>query len=228
MQPSLRVRLLTALGAKPSAVIEAAQGFAGGLNAGIWFVKGCGEDTVLKLVKFDPRTPSELVEADTLVRLRRDHPAITSDASVSFPYKILHIIGTGGVRRYDLIAMQRAPGQALALTIADKWYSNREDELMRIFERVGACLSQFHKRYGGKQHGDYHPQNIFYDDVTGAITCIDLGGMGGITDCSDRERLAKSVVQLAACYGPKLEEAIRYFERGYAQAAGTSSRLGGA
>lgn len=228
MQPGLRARLLTALGARPQAVLETAQGFAGGLNAGIWYLKGGGEDAVLKLVKFDHRTPSELVEADTLVRLHRDHPAIASDALVAFPYRILHIIGAGGVRQYDLIAMPRAPGQALALTIADKWYSGRGEELMRIFAQVGACLSQFHKRYGGKQHGDYHPLNIFHDDATGAITLIDLGGMGCKTDCSDKQRLAKSVRQLAACYGPKLQDAIGFFERGYAQAAGAGSHLGGA
>jgi len=175
-------------------------------------------------VKFDARLPAELVEAETLVRLHREHPSIAKDASVAFPHKILHIIGADGLRCYDLIAMQRVPGQALALTIGDKWYSGRADELMKIFEHVGACLCHFHKRYGGKQHGDYHPQNIFYDDATGAVTLIDLGGMGGVTDCSDRERLAKVAIQMSSAYGPKFQEVVRFFERGYTQAAGA---LGG-
>lgn len=228
-QPALRARLLTALGANAGATIEAVSGVVGGLNEGIWLLKGCGEDAVLKLVKYDARLPTEFAEADVCVRLHREHPNIDSDATVAFPYRILHLMGAGGARQYDLIAMPRAPGQALALTIADKWYSGKGDELMGIFRRIGACLAQFHTHYGGKQHGDFHSNNIFYDDATGAITFIDIAGMGCKTTSSDREHLTKTIVQVSACYGEKLREAVTFFENGYAQAAGGKcSRLGGA
>lgn len=195
---------------------------------GIWFVQCGSEDLVLKLVKHDSSRPSALREADCVERLFREHPDIVHDASVAFPCKILHLLGDGGARRFDLIVMDRAPGQMLANAIGDKWRGGCVAELMAILEKVGSCLSTFQKRYG-KNHGDMAPQNVFYDDRSGRVTLIDIGGMGCKTDSTDVEHFTRSLRQLAPFYGPQLAtEGVQRFQTGHAQSLDTllSSRRG--
>jgi hypothetical protein len=224
-QPQLKEQLLEALGADSGATVEAARGVQGGQNQGVWFVRSRSEDLVLKLVSHDRRRPASLIEGECVQRLAREHPDIVNDRAVAFPHKILRILDKG-VRRWDLIVMSRAPGQILATTIGNKWYGGRVEELMVILEKVGSCLGAFHRRYG-KNHGDMAPQNVFYDDKTGLVTLIDVGGMGCKTADSDVEHFTASLRQLAGCYGPRLAlEGVSRFTRGHASAGAGWSRGG--
>eukprot|EP00421_Protoceratium_reticulatum_P071468 CAMPEP_0168408276 /NCGR_PEP_ID=MMETSP0228-20121227/26589_1 /TAXON_ID=133427 /ORGANISM="Protoceratium reticulatum, Strain CCCM 535 (=CCMP 1889)" /LENGTH=188 /DNA_ID=CAMNT_0008421961 /DNA_START=54 /DNA_END=617 /DNA_ORIENTATION=- len=89
-------------------------------------------------------------------------------------------------------------------------------------EDLGTCLGGFHSRYA-VQHGDFQPSNIFFDEETGSVALIDVGGMGVPTTETDMEHFAKSLRLLSDVYGTRLStEGLGHFERGYAKAAPSS------
>jgi len=229
--------LLTELGIDGGADVEKAKGVNGGLNDGIWFVRNGSEELVLKLVKFDPRRPEQLVEAECLKRLYREHPEIVYDAKVAFPHHVLRLLGDGNVRRYDLIVMDMAPGKVFSNVISEMWYGHRKSELMDALQEVGACLGEFHARYQ-KKHGDLNTANVFYDETSRRATLIDIGGMGQRVGDTDLEHFSQSLQNLANHYGEELfSEGIQHFQSGYgrtslgsraAQGRSRSVALGGA
>lgn len=218
--PSTRAQLVAQLGAGNNATIEEMQGFRGGLNEGIWFLRDHvrEQEFVLKLVRghrIDPNLPTE---AENLQKICREHPNVFADATIAFPIRLLNVIGQDGAKRYDLIVMQKARGLRLAEVIARKWYTGQAPQLMRILEKVGSCLADFHGRYGGKQHGDFQPSNILYDEERDAVVMIDIGGMGVPTTDTDAEHFAKTLRLLAESYGARLvAEGLPCFERGLAR-----------
>lgn len=120
--------------------------------------------------------------------------------------------------RDDLIVMRKVPGERLAEVICRKFYNNQLALLDAIFENLGATLASFHERYG-KQHGDFQPSNIFYDDATDDIYFIDIGGMGLPTSDTDVEHFRGAMTLLAGAYSPTLhEELAEAFQRGYGPA----------
>jgi len=216
--------LLPVLGIQAGADIEKAKGVQGGLNDGIWFVRNGTEELVLKLVKFDPRRPEQLVEAECFKRLYRENPEIVHDAQVAFPHHILRLLGDRGVRRYDLIVMAMAPGKVFSHVISSMWHGRRQPELMAALEEVGASLGEFHERYQ-KNHGDLNTANVFYDEESRRGILIDIGGMGRRVGDTDVEHFSKSLRQLANCYGEELfSEGIQHFQKGYARASSERSR----
>eukprot|EP00931_Biecheleriopsis_adriatica_P024297 TRINITY_DN1517_c0_g1_i1.p1 TRINITY_DN1517_c0_g1~~TRINITY_DN1517_c0_g1_i1.p1 ORF type:complete len:367 (+),score=90.29 TRINITY_DN1517_c0_g1_i1:58-1158(+) len=229
-QPLLRTRLITSLGADPDSQIEAKQGFSGGLNQGVWFLKGGGEELVLKLVKFDPLTPAQLVEEKQFTKLYKEFPDIVEDKTLAFPFKVLRIMGPGNVRRFDLIAMKRAAGKSLDEVIHQKFRRGLQAEMMTIFDKVGEELAAFHQRYNGWQHCDAGTQNILYDEETDKVTLIDLGGMGNKTKRNDIEHLCHVIQRLSQCpaYGPELEGGVQHFKAGYDRIAERRAAAGGA
>lgn len=97
---------------------------------------------------------------------------------------------------------------------------------MTILEKVGECLGDFHQRYGGKQHGDFTPNNVLYDEETGCVTFIDLGGM--VTSCSegDVSYFSKSLSLSARLMGQQLEtQGLRHFKEGQARLVDDSAKL---
>lgn len=216
-QPQLRAQLIASLGADPDSRIEAKTGFSGGLNAGIWFLQGGGEELVLKLVKFDPLAPAQLVEEKQFTKIYKEHPSIVEDTALAFPFKVLRLLGPNNVRRYDLIAMKKAAGHSLDEVIHQKFRKGLQAEMMDIFERVGEELAAFHRRYDGRQHCDAGTQNILYDEETDHVTLIDLGGMGNKCSKNDIERLSHVIRRLSQCpaYGPELEGGVQHFRAGY-------------
>jgi len=163
-----------------------------------------------------------LTEAENCLKISREHPSVINDPVVAFPLKIFSCLDPGGAKRYDLLVMRRVRGERFAELIARKWYGKQIPHLFRIMEELGACLGGFHSRYG-VQHGDFQPSNIFYDEETGAVALIDVGGMGVPTTESDVEHFAKSLRLLSDVYGTRLStEGLRHFERGYAKAAPSS------
>lgn len=228
LSPSVRAQLLALLGLGPGAVIEEMKGFKGGLNEGVWFandrarpalgVSGPGTELVLKLVRGTRIDQNLLTEAENFQKIAREHPMATSDAALAFPLRVVAVVGPGGARRHDLIVMRKVRGERLAEVIARKWYRGEVSQIMRLLERLGTCLGEFHTRYSGVQHGDFQPSNIIYDDERDALVMIDVGGMGVPTMQGDVAHFCKSLRLLAEAYGTGLaNDGTRRFEQGYAR-----------
>ncbi|CAK0903349.1 unnamed protein product [Prorocentrum cordatum] len=232
---SIRGQLLSLLGMGPGAVIEEMKGFKGGLNDGVWFVSELaraasggsgapGRELVLKLVRGTRIDQNLLTEAENLQKIAREHPKATSDPALAFPVKVLAVVGPGGARSHDLIVMRKVRGERLAEVIARKWYRGEVSQIMRLLERLGTCLGEFHTRYSGVQHGDFQPSNIIYDDERDALVMIDVGGMGVPTMQGDVAHFCKSLRLLAEAYGTGMaNDGTRRFEQGYARGVAAST-----
>jgi len=229
LEASLRQQLLSQLGLSAATTVEEMQGFRGGLNEGVWYMsepnQGAGvprEELVLKLVRCHRIASNILTEAENFIKLFHDYPNALNDKFIAFPVKLFSCKGTNGVKRHDLIVMRKVRGERLAELIAKKVYSNQTPSLLQILEKLGVCLAEFHNRYGGSNHGDFQPSNIFYDEETEETTFIDIGGMGVPTMESDVEHFNKSMNLLSEAYGthsPGIAvNGIRQFERGYNKA----------
>eukprot|EP00930_Biecheleria_cincta_P096007 TRINITY_DN87894_c0_g1_i1.p1 TRINITY_DN87894_c0_g1~~TRINITY_DN87894_c0_g1_i1.p1 ORF type:complete len:433 (-),score=69.35 TRINITY_DN87894_c0_g1_i1:74-1372(-) len=224
--PHVRSRLLAALGASQSCSIKASEGFAGGMNEGIWFMDDGTDQLVLKLVKFDPKQPAQFVEADSFQKLYKEIPELATDESVAFPVKILTILGSGNSRQHDLIVMRRVPGQSLDRVLFDHKQRSKMSDLKDVFKRVAESLCKLHLRYDGRQHSDAGPQNIFYDEATKQVRFIDVGFIGIKTRKTDVEHFSSAIKRLAeVSYGDELLEALSHFELSYAEAKSNASVL---
>lgn len=222
-QPEMHQTLASMLGYSSDSVIEEMTGFRGGLNEGVWFL--CDErqqppvrDLVLKLVKCTRISASILTEAENFVKMFAEYPKIVKDPAVAFPVRIFKCLGPGPERqhRYDLIVMWKVKGERLAELIAHKWYQKQLEPLWQILSRLGQTLAAFHFRYNENQHGDFQPSNVFYDEDTGELALIDIGGMGVQSSESDIEHFGKSLKLLADVYGSQiLLEGLRAFQAGY-------------
>jgi len=220
--PALQAELLQVLGADKQAIIEGMRGFRGGVNEGVWFLKSPTDDMVLKLVRSIPCHAGVPTDTENFVKLQREHPTIMSDISLAFPQRILRIKGgRGSSHAHDLIVMRRAPGQLLGNVLQAQWHSGRIADALAVLEKVGACVGEFHRRYGGKQHGDLQPSNVLVDEATGRITLIDIGGMGLSTATSDLERFVQSLYMFSGYLGQSIEtQGCLFFRRGYTRAGG--------
>jgi len=217
----LREKVHAALGVSGSARIETMQGFIGGQNQGMWVLQDGQRTLILKLVDGKRKHHAMPTEAETFVKLARQHPALRSDPALAFPIKVLSCLSASGTK-HDLIVMQKAPGRSFAETIAQKWHERQVPQLMQIFEALGQFLASIHDQYN-MQHGDLQPSNIFYDDNTGHFTLIDVGGMDnapsatGLID-SDIKHFGESLRMLArGLQAPELfDGGARSFAAGYA------------
>lgn len=224
-EPRLCTQLAEKLGSFSS--IEAIKGFAGGLNEGMWFMYGEEEAYVLKLVKCQRIACNVPTEAENLEKVHQQHPGIGADQTIAFPVKLCGCYSTDGTKRYDLIVMRKIPGERLAEVLGRWYYAQQEpseDPLLRqLWESLGRQLASFHERYG-KQHGDFQPFNIFYDEVSGAICFIDVGGMGIPTMDNDVEHFREAMGLLKKGYNEQLmDDLTAAFIHGYQQAGGPVS-----
>lgn len=214
MQPPVVQQLREKLGCSPGSCMEAH--VAGGQNHGIWFLG----DFALKLVRSARKFPLLPSEVENVVRLQAQYPSIVDDPSLTFPVKVFNCVGHAGSEPLSLLAMRRARGQELANLVA-MWPFGQREQVGRVFEDVGRALRAVHSRYGGAQHGDLHPSNIFFDAEAaargdGAISFIDVGGMGMLTGESDEQHFAASLQIYAGFYGPDFAvEGFRRFQAGY-------------
>mmetsp|Transcript_71141 Transcript_71141/g.179681 ORF Transcript_71141/g.179681 Transcript_71141/m.179681 type:complete len:513 (+) Transcript_71141:112-1650(+) len=214
-QPEQRALLAEALGMTGATKVEAMQGISGGLNDGIWFVRGGEADLVVKLVRGSRRLPQEPTEAEALMRVFAEHPHIASDPLVGFPFKIFRLRGDNGPLGKDLIAMEKAPGKALATVLSETVHAGRAGELQSVMQQVGEVVGIFHGRYAGKQHGDLQGSNIFFDKASGHVTLIDVGGMGSRTAQTDEDHFVYSLQILKGFYGQHVENWCRAFREGH-------------
>merc|ERR1712048_872880 len=163
--------------------------------------------------------PGVPTEAENLIKISREHPSLAHDMSVAFPRQIVCVLGSRQNHRYDVIVMEKASGRGLGQVIQEKWRTGRVPELLAILEKVGKCLGEFHQHYDGKQHGDLTPTNVFYDEASGRVTLIDLGGMGSSSFENDVSYFSKSLSLSARLIDRQLEsQGIQYFKQGYATA----------
>lgn len=224
---SLRRQLQEKLGLSDSVNIEEMAGFKGGLNEGIWYMSdtssGSRQELVLKLVRCHRIASNVLTEAENLLKVQREHHQIEQDPVVAFPVKIFSCV-LHGRRKHDLIVMRKVAGMRLAELIALKYYGKEVAHLQQIFEQLGTVLAQFHARYGGAQHGDFQPSNIFYDEATDSLFLIDIGGMGVPTMDNDVQHFHQAMNLLSSAYGQSLHMAlVQSFNRGFERGGGRLS-----
>jgi tRNA A-37 threonylcarbamoyl transferase component Bud32 len=153
------------------------------------------------------------------------YPSVAQDAGLAFPTKIVRC-SVNGESLHDLIVMPKAKGEDFSVFIGEKWYSginsgqpDGKNEVFRAMEQLGRQLKEFHVRYGGAQHGDFQPSNVFYDRNANAFTFIDLANMGGKFKADHDVQQFNRVISSfgAATYGPAfVQQSQSSFGRGYA------------
>jgi hypothetical protein len=189
----------------------------GGMNEGVWFLDTDGGSFVLKLVKGQRQHDLIPTEAESVVKLSQKHPGIAGDLTITFPIKIFNCMRPDATKLHDLIVMRKAPGVRLTELTAEMYHSDRLDAIMPIYEKVGKLLREFHARYGNSQHTDFQPSNVLYCEDTGAITIIDIGGMGpDSTGMNNDCQHFRSVMDcVAGSYPGLLAPCLRHFQCGY-------------
>lgn len=222
-QRALADALLRTLQLPPSTRLTAMQGFRGGMNQGIWFAQCPGrEELVLKLVQGQRVASSIMTEAENIGKLQRDFPELTRDPLVAFPGKVVGLRDPSGVKRQDIIAMCKVPGESLGQWIATKWMATASQDrgkVMEVLENLAAVLADFHRKYGNTQHGDFTPSNVYFHEASSRFYFIDIGGMGIPTTETDVEHFVRSCTLLAESYGPEFAaDSKEVVERGYQRA----------
>jgi len=213
--PAVRSQLIAKLHLQGDVRCEEMTGFRGGLNEGVWFLNANGVSLVLKLVR-GKRQHDIPTEAESFVKLSQEHPGIAGDMSITFPIKIFKCMRRDATKVLDLIVMRKAPGMRLAEITAHMYHGKQVDSIMPIYERVGKLLREFHTRYGNSQHNDFQPSNVLYCEETGAITMIDVGGMGRDQGMeSDCQHFRKSMESLGGSYPGLVAPCLRHFQLGY-------------
>jgi len=219
--PGIKQQLVAKLGISPNACMESLGGFSGGLNSGVWKIRDPQGEYVMKLVQ------SSKGERSAFLRLTQEHPSITSDTTVAFPIKVFSV-KSGGATCHDLVVMPRAPGKDMAAIIGRMSQTGKTAELLQILRKLGTMLAEFHSRYAGKQHGDFQPQNIFYDDSQGGrFTFVDMSGMGAAYQETDLQHFTNSLQLLSQFLGGGFfGQAKQAIEAGYTGAGGHSTSVG--
>mmetsp|Transcript_164840 Transcript_164840/g.316499 ORF Transcript_164840/g.316499 Transcript_164840/m.316499 type:complete len:925 (+) Transcript_164840:91-2865(+) len=228
-ESSVYGQLLSKIGYERGSKVEEMTGFRGGLNEGVWFLTDSaagsrpGEakkpELVLKLVKGTRSHEKVPTEAESFIKMFNDHPGIQDDTHLTFPLKIFSCIRPGKVKIYDLIIMKKAPGVRLTEHIARMRFKQEAEAIFPVFSSLGIILGEFHLKYGKCQHGDFQPSNVLFDEVSGKISLIDIGGMGSNQYESDIEHFANALQILKRNYsGDLLDQCQRHFEAGYAKA----------
>lgn len=225
--PAVRQQLLAKLGLAEG-TFELITSNIGGLNEGVWYLRTPARasagtpvqvetEFVLKLVCGKRRISSEPTEAENCCTLLKGHPTIQQDLMLAFPLKIFSCFNSVGVKRYDLLVMRRIRGERVTDIIALGWPKNRAS-VMHMIEKIGASLYEFQKRYGGIQHGDFQPSNVFFDKDSEEVGFADVGGMGRPTMETDQEHFFASLRLLSKVYGPAFFlESKAAFEKGCAR-----------
>lgn len=218
-QLPLKAQLLQKMQMQPNALVEPMRAGIGSCNAGMWIMRDGVQCFVLKLVRSTSPGMNQLQasEADKFAKLCREHPGIGQDPSLSFPSKIFHCNGQGGVKN-DLIVMRQVSGVRMSEFIMQRLHGKNVQDLMRILERFGSFLADFHARYNGMQHGDLTPANVFYDERSGRFALVDVADLAPRNPViqSDIERFISSLKLLSTFYGPELfMQGKAQFEAGY-------------
>lgn len=217
-QPPLRSQLLNKLGLGQNAIVQFLPN-CGGLNAGLWAVQDAdrGQNLVLKLVKAQRIGPATPTETERLIKLAQEYPGLLNDPTVAFPMRIFQCVGMPGNAPHDLFVMRRAPGQRLTDVIPEKLAFSRGAEVMQILTQLGSFLAEFHARYDNKQHNDFQPANIMFDEAGGRFTMVDVADIGNPQSTgADVDHFVGSLQVLSTSYGQQfLVDSTNSFRSGY-------------
>jgi serine/threonine protein kinase len=221
--PALKALILAKMGLAQNSTIQLLAGNCGGLNEGVWIVRDGASQSkfILKLVK--SRRNYGPSDAERLIRISKQYPAIMSDPTIASALLILSCVGPTGDHSHDFIVMRKVPGEPVGDIIALQWNAGHVSEVMQMLRQVGAFLAQFHKRYNNSQHNDFQPSNVFYDAPSGRFTLIDIADLGD-NSCNsgkgDLVHFAHSLKLLSGAYGERFySEGKRSLEEGYKMGA---------
>jgi len=196
------VRLLAPGRSLPQPTVRAV-----GVTAGVWILSagpGSSDSWCLKQVSAQRRLPALPTDAEHCEALLRRFPGLLADQRLAFPHSILRLQAEGE-HVSDVLVSRAMPGVQLAQYIAklDRSSSSDQRKLEAVCQEVGAALADFHSRYADPEtgeathHRDFHPSNVLYHEATGAISFVDLCGMGTWGPNDDVEKFARLVKQLA-------------------------------
>jgi len=221
-QPPMKAQLFQKMRMQPNALVEPMRGGIGmgACNAGMWILRDGTQCFVLKLIRSNSPGMNQLQasDADKFAKLSRENPGIVKDPSISFPCKIFHCLSKSGIKNHDLIVMRQVSGVRMSEFIMNRLHGKNVQDLMRILERFGAFLADFHTRYNGMQHGDLTPANVFYDERSGRFALVDVADLAPRNPViqSDLDRFISSLKLLSTFYGPDLfMQGKAQFEAGY-------------
>jgi hypothetical protein len=215
--PSLKSEILAKLGLPKTSKVDRLSDNCGGLNQGVWIIQDSSrqQTLVLKLVSSQGKIGRS--EAEKLIRLGHKFPSLATDDAVAFPIRIFSCVNSIGKRCHDFIVMRKVVGKPVGDVIAMKWNAGQKAAVMKMLRELGSFLAQFHKRYGGSQHCDFQPSNVFYDAPSGRSAMIDIADLGD-QSCSegDVKHFVESLRLLSGAYGESFYNDDKHnFEEGY-------------
>lgn len=191
-----------------------------GVTAGVWIISGGqGDAWLLKRVSAQRVTPALPTDVEHCEALLQKFPALRADARLAFPHSVISL-RQGRDLVGHLLVSRVMPGQQLGAYIAMLDLKKPEDQqrLEALCKGVGSLLASFHLRYSDPEtgeatnHRDFHPSNVLFDEVSGAISIVDLSGMGTWGPNDDVEKFARIMRQLAG------ERYSNAFEQTYSSA----------
>lgn len=221
--PQLRSVLLEKLGFAETALIQKLEGDQGAFNEGVWTMTDTHTaGVVLKLVPHHRLQPWRATDAERYENIQKWCPKITQEYSLCYPLKIFELQSSNGTCK-DLLVMRRAQGAQMTHHLFHKFHSGSLSTLANIFKDFGTFLSVIHRVYRGAQHGDCHPSNVFYDEVSGHFTLIDVADFGfgpflAEGGENDVERFVAALKTLTQWYGEEvIANCETHFRAGYAE-----------
>lgn len=182
----------------------------------MWVIHDGNRELVLKVVRNDPGRLGLPSEAEKLIKLYQNDPSIVDDRAIAFPVKIFHCVGPSGDRNLDIIVMKKASGAPLSDVLFQLFHAGELVEVGSILKQLGMFLKQFHQRYGNMQHGDFGPENIFYDASSRSFSLVDVADLGRLAAEGDVPHFVKSLSILSKAYGQEFfANGKQCFEEGY-------------
>lgn len=178
-----------------------------GVNGSAWILSCVGrqEGWLLKQVAAHRRFSGVPTDVESCVSLLQRYPGLLNDPRLAFPHSVVHLHVHGGEHVGDLLIARQAPGVQLGRLLAELDLRNPVDQqkLERVCSSVGELLADFHARYEdpvtgeATHHTDFHPSNVLFDEKTGALTIVDLTGMGSFGIIDDVEKFGRLMAKLA-------------------------------
>jgi hypothetical protein len=219
----LKAKLLKRLGLENAVFDKLDSDNSGCFNDGIWVVSDATTTgLVLKLV---PHKGKGKTDREKYKDLQRLCPNILTDFSLTFPVKILQLKEPSGAINKDLIVMRKAVGMQITQYMWNHFNRGRAAELLCMFHNFGKFLKAIHSTYRdvnrSMQHGNCHPSDVFYDEVSRVFTLVDVADfgfgphvVGGGED--DVQLFLDSLHTLTPWYGESLiEDFAVFFRTGY-------------
>eukprot|EP00930_Biecheleria_cincta_P021814 TRINITY_DN16051_c0_g1_i1.p1 TRINITY_DN16051_c0_g1~~TRINITY_DN16051_c0_g1_i1.p1 ORF type:complete len:573 (+),score=99.54 TRINITY_DN16051_c0_g1_i1:150-1868(+) len=178
-----------------------------GLNGSVWILSCAGrqEGWLLKQVAAQRRFSGVPTEVESCDALLQRFPGLLSDPRLAFPHSVVQLQMHSGEHVGDLLIARQAPGVQLGRYLAELNLQNPVDQqrLERVCSSVGELLADFHTRYQdpvtgeASHHTDFHPSNVLFDERTGALSIVDLEGMGSFGINDDVQKFGALMAKMA-------------------------------